>query len=98
MPYSLTTLWHERQRFLPGVLAVAFSALLIILQCGLVLGLLAITSMPFDHRRADIWVGASKAPSVHLLYIQSSPRTPRSVSTAVADAFLQAYRQTCPEL
>jgi putative ABC transport system permease protein len=57
MPYSLTTLWHERQRFLPGVLAVAFSALLIILQCGLVLGLLAITSMPIDHCRADIWVG-----------------------------------------
>ena len=29
MSYSLATLWHERQRFLPGVLAVAFSALLI---------------------------------------------------------------------
>ena len=22
MPYSLATLWHERQRYLPGVLAV----------------------------------------------------------------------------
>jgi FMN-dependent NADH-azoreductase len=35
---------------------------------------------------------------MHLLYIQSSPRGPRSVSTAVADAFLQAYRNVCREL
>jgi FMN-dependent NADH-azoreductase len=35
---------------------------------------------------------------MHLLYIQSSPRGRRSVSIAVADAFLQAYRQVSPEL
>jgi FMN-dependent NADH-azoreductase len=35
---------------------------------------------------------------MHLLYIQSSPRGPRSVSSAVADAFLQEYRQVCREL
>ena len=35
---------------------------------------------------------------MHLLNIQSSPRGPRSASIAVADAFLQAYRQACPEL
>ena len=35
---------------------------------------------------------------MHLLYIQSSPRGPRSVSIAVADAFLQAYRQACSAL
>jgi FMN-dependent NADH-azoreductase len=35
---------------------------------------------------------------MHLLYIQSSPRGPRSVSTAVADAFLQAYRKVRREL
>jgi FMN-dependent NADH-azoreductase len=35
---------------------------------------------------------------MHLLYVQSSPRGPRSVSSAVADAFLQAYRQACSEL
>ena len=39
MSYALATLWYERQRFLPGVLAVGFSALLIALQCGLLLGL-----------------------------------------------------------
>jgi FMN-dependent NADH-azoreductase len=35
---------------------------------------------------------------MHLLYIQSSPRGQRSVSIAVADAFLQAYRQVSHEL
>src|SRR5712691_10573546 len=66
MSYSLATLWHERQRFLPGVLAVAFSALLIALQCGLLLGLFSITSIPIDHTQADIWVGHPKVPSVDL--------------------------------
>jgi FMN-dependent NADH-azoreductase len=35
---------------------------------------------------------------MHLLYIQSSPRGPRSVSIAVTDSFLQAYRKACPGL
>ena len=66
MPYSLSTIWYERQRFLPGVLAVAFSALLIALQFGLLLGLFSITSIPIDESRADIWVGHPEVPSVDL--------------------------------
>ena len=34
---------------------------------------------------------------MHLLYVESSPRGARSVSSAVAQAFLQAYRQARPE-
>jgi FMN-dependent NADH-azoreductase len=34
---------------------------------------------------------------MYLLNIQSSPRRFRSASIAVADAFLEAYRQVCPE-
>ena len=64
--YALTTLWYERQRFLPAVLAVAFSALLIALQCGLLLGLFSITSIPIDESNADVWVGHPKVPSVDL--------------------------------
>jgi putative ABC transport system permease protein len=64
--YALTTLWHERQRYLPGIFAVAFSALLIALQCGLLLGLFSITSFPVDHGRADIWVGSADVLSVDL--------------------------------
>jgi putative ABC transport system permease protein len=66
MSYSLATLWYERQRFLPGVLAVAFSALLIALQCGLLLGLFSITSLPIDETHADIWVGHPEVASVDL--------------------------------
>ena len=66
MPYSLATMWYERQRYLPGVLAVAFSAVLILLQFGLLLGLFAITSIPIDHTGADIWVGTPEVLSVDL--------------------------------
>src|SRR3984957_8103784 len=66
MSYALATLWYERQRFLPGVLAVGFSALLMALQCGLLLGLFSITSMPIDHSRADIWMGTPGVLSVDL--------------------------------
>src|SRR5207247_4876237 len=66
MSYSLATLWYERQRFIPGVLAVAFSAMLIALQCGLLLGLFSITSIPIDNSEAEIWVSHPKVPSVDL--------------------------------
>jgi putative ABC transport system permease protein len=66
MSYALTTLWYERQRFLPAVLAVAFSAVLIAVQCGLLLGLFSITSIPIDESRADVWVGHPRVPSVDL--------------------------------
>jgi putative ABC transport system permease protein len=66
MAYSLATLWHERNRYVPGVLAVAFSALLIALQCGLLLGLFTIMSIPVDHTSADVWVGHPEVLSVDL--------------------------------
>src|SRR3954447_3588831 len=66
MSYSLATLWYERQRYMPAVLAVAFSCLLIALQCGLLLGLFSITSIPIDESNADIWVGHPQVPSVDL--------------------------------
>jgi putative ABC transport system permease protein len=66
MSYALITLWHERQRYLPGVLAVAFSALLIALQCGLLLGLFSITSLPIDNNTAQLWMGATGVLSVDL--------------------------------
>src|SRR5215813_8937648 len=66
MNYSLATLWHDRNRFLPGVLAVAFSALLIMLQGGLLLGLFSLTSTPIDHCDADVWVGHATATSLDM--------------------------------
>ena len=64
MSYTLATLWHGRQRFVPAVLAVAFSALLVAVQCGLMLGALSIVSLPIDHTQADIWVGAPGFSSI----------------------------------
>jgi putative ABC transport system permease protein len=66
MGYALATLWHERQRFLPGILAVTFSAVLIALQCGLLLGLFSITSIPIDRTRAQVWVGSPNVLSVDI--------------------------------
>src|SRR5438477_4535458 len=66
MSYALQTLWHERQRYASGVFAVTFSAVLIALQCGLLLGLFKITSIPIDQTHADIWVGSKSVPSVDL--------------------------------
>jgi putative ABC transport system permease protein len=64
MSYTLATLWHDRQRYLPGILAVAFSALLIALQCGLLFGLLSISTIPVDRGDADVWIGPKKVLSV----------------------------------
>lgn len=66
MSYALTTLWHERSRYLPAILAVAFSALLMSLQSGLLLGLLTLMSTPVDRAAADLWVGYPGVPSVDL--------------------------------
>jgi putative ABC transport system permease protein len=94
MSYSMATLWYERQRYLPGVLAVAFSCLLIALQCGLLLGLFSITSMPIDNSSADIWVGYPKVLSVDLdgsipaawqAYVDAMPEVERS------ELFIQSF-------
>jgi putative ABC transport system permease protein len=72
--YTFSILWHERGRFLTGVLAVAFSALLITVQCGMLLGVFSIMSIPVDHASrefkdqdaVDVWVGHPAVLSVDL--------------------------------
>ena len=64
MVYSLAILWHERQRFVPAVLAVTFSALLVALQFGLLLGTFSKVSIPIDRTPAHIWVGSPEVVSV----------------------------------
>jgi putative ABC transport system permease protein len=58
MPYSLAIFLREFYRFLPAALAVTFSAVLIAVQCGVLLGFLAVSSRPIDRASADIWVGS----------------------------------------
>jgi putative ABC transport system permease protein len=64
--YALITIWHERKRFLPGIIAVAFSSVLILFQGGLLVGQFSLTSTPIDHSSADIWVGHPMNLSVDL--------------------------------
>ncbi len=66
MNYALSTIWYERQRFLPAVFAVSFSAILIAVQAGLMLGLFSTVSVPIDKSRADVWVGYPGVRSVDL--------------------------------
>jgi putative ABC transport system permease protein len=64
--YALAIVWHERQRFLPAILAVAFSALLISMQVGLLLGLFTVVSLPIDSSKADVWVGYPGVQTIDL--------------------------------
>lgn len=61
MRYAVTTLWHERKRYFAGVLAVAFSAVLISLLPGVLVGVVSTVSIPVDNSRADIWLAAPEA-------------------------------------
>jgi putative ABC transport system permease protein len=66
VPYSLTLIGRDRRRFLPAVLAVAFSGLLITVQVGLLLGALAVLSLPIDHSAAQVWVASPEVLSLEL--------------------------------
>ncbi len=66
--YSVLMLWRDRRRFLPALLAITLSAVLIAVQCGLVMGMVRTTSATIDYSSADIWVLAKDAPSLHQTY------------------------------
>jgi putative ABC transport system permease protein len=68
MPYSLTIICREPRRYLPAVMAVAFSDLLITVQVGLLLGALSVLSLPIDHSAADLWVASPEVLSIELGY------------------------------
>jgi putative ABC transport system permease protein len=92
VPYSLVILWRERRRFLPAVLAVAFSDLLITVQVGLLLGALAVLSLPIDHSAADVWVASRGVLSVELGYpIPESWRSRLASLGEVADTECYLY-------
>ena len=94
MNYALQTLWHERSRYLPGILAVAFSAVLIALQCGLLLGLFSLTSLPVDYTRADIWVGSQEVESVDLgraIPMSYMSRIAQDSRVDVVEAYYQSF-------
>ena len=60
------TLLHEWRRFLPAVLAVAFSGLLLLVQTALVLGIFGSAAVFVDKSQGDLWVGYPGTRSVEL--------------------------------
>jgi putative ABC transport system permease protein len=58
LPYSLATVWRQQLRYLPAVFAVAFSAVLSTLQCGLLVGILNIAARPIRRSEADVWLAS----------------------------------------
>ncbi len=93
MSYALATLWYDRQRYLPGILAVAFSALLIALQCGLLFGLLSVTSIPIDRSNADIWIGSQKVLSVDIGQAISESRMTARIGSMPGVVKVEPYIQ-----
>jgi putative ABC transport system permease protein len=59
---------RELRRYLSAVLAVAFSDVLITVQVGLLLGALAVLSLPIDHSHADVWMAPPEVLSLELGY------------------------------
>src|SRR5438046_858720 len=90
--YSLTALWHDRQRYLPGILAVAFSALLIALQWGLLLGMFTFASVLIDRAGADIWLGGPNIRSADLGQAISEYHVAR-LATQPEVAYAEVYVQ-----
>jgi putative ABC transport system permease protein len=93
VPYSLRMLWRDRRRFLPALLAIALSAVLIAAQCGLVLGMVRTTSATIDYSSADIWVLAKDAPSLHQTYsfpLDWQTRIDRQPEVARSETFMTA--------
>ncbi|WPD76818.1 ABC transporter permease [Dickeya fangzhongdai] len=79
---------HEWRRFLPAVLAVAFSGLLVVVQLGLLLGMFGAVSVYIDRSSADLWVGFPDTQSIDL---------PRPISEKVENTLLMNPEITAVE-
>lgn len=60
------TLLHEWRRFLPAMLAVAFSGLLLLMQAALVFGIFGATAVYITASDARVWVGYPGTQSIEL--------------------------------
>jgi putative ABC transport system permease protein len=64
LPYALKIVVREPGRFLPAVLAITFSAVLVSMQSGMLLGFLQVSSRPIERIGADLWVGSRDLPAL----------------------------------
>ena len=66
IPLARKSLIHEWRRFLPALLAVAFSAVLLMMQAALVFGIFGATAVYITASDADLWVGYPGTQSIEL--------------------------------
>ncbi|TAN03641.1 MAG: FtsX-like permease family protein [Rhodanobacteraceae bacterium] len=66
IPLARKTLIHEWRRFLPAMLAVAFSGLLLLMQAALVFGIFGATAVYITSSDAQVWVGYPGTQSIEL--------------------------------
>lgn len=66
IPLARKTLIHEWRRFLPAMLAVAFSGLLLLMQAALVFGIFGSAATYISASDADLWVGYPGTQSIEL--------------------------------
>ena len=66
VPLARKSLLHEWRRFLPAVVAVAFSGLLLLVQAALVLGIFGSAAVYIDASRGHLWVGYPGTKTIEL--------------------------------
>jgi putative ABC transport system permease protein len=64
VPLARQTLLHDWRRFLPAMLAIAFSSLLVLAQVALLLGLFSTITVFVTASKGDLWVGFPGTQSV----------------------------------
>lgn len=66
MSLALRTLIYDWRRFLPAVVAVAFSGLLVLMQAAIILGIFSLSSLYVTRSDADLWIGFPGVQSLDL--------------------------------
>ncbi|HEX7370563.1 MAG TPA: ABC transporter permease [Rhodanobacteraceae bacterium] len=66
IPLARKTLVHEWRRFLPAMLAVAFSGLLLLMQAALVFGIFGSAATYITASDAQLWIGYPGTQSIEL--------------------------------
>ena len=85
IPLARKTLVHEWRRFLPAMVAVAFSGLLLLMQAALVFGIFGATAVYITASNADLWVGYPGTQSIELgRPVAAAARTRLLMDPAVA--------------
>lgn len=94
MYYAIRSLIWEARRYIPGILAVGFSAMLIAMQVGLLVGLIGVVSVPIENSSADVWVMYPNTPACDLgrpIPKYWLERVWSQPETAVADEYIQGF-------